>query len=171
MRNVSMAVGGKRWSADSFVRSVMDIDTNSYNNKFIYQDDEKVNDFERAMLQVYTSYSQDLLVDKLMSKVNISATYSKTRHHSTDPDILARKWGIGMNREKQTLNCTTQHNVISTIIPLSRRYRNYIMSHILKRLSTRFYTDTDFAEYKSVLGNYCVHIFTDGDGFVVALPM
>ena len=41
----------------------------------------------------------------------------------------------------------------------------------MKIISTRFYTDTAFVEDKSMLGNDCVQIFTDGDGFVVALPM
>ena len=171
LRNVSTVVGGKRCSADYFVLSVMDIDTNSYYNKFHYRGYEKVNDIYRAMSQVSTTYSQDLLVDELVSKVNISATYSNTRHHGTDPALLARKWGIGLNRAKYTLNCRTQQNVRYEILPLTRRYRTNLLYQILKRLSTILYTDIDFSEYKSVLGNDCVQIFTDGDGFLVAPPM
>ena len=50
-----------------------------------------MNNFDRAILQVSKSYSQELLVDNLMPKVNISVTYLKTRHHGTDPDLLAWK--------------------------------------------------------------------------------
>ena len=45
------------------------------------------------------------------------------------------------------------------------------MSQRLKRLSTRLYTGTDFAEENSVLGNDCIQIFTDDDGFVVVLTI
>lgn len=45
------------------------------------------------------------------------------------------------------------------------------MSQRLKRLSTTWYTDTLFAKEKSLLGNTCAQMFTDGDGFAYVHPM
>ena len=47
---------------------------------------------------------QDLVVEKLISKVRFrrtrsgSATYIDKLYHGTSADILARKWGIGLDK-------------------------------------------------------------------------
>jgi hypothetical protein len=124
------------------------------------------NEYDQAMLQISPILSGLTLVERV-----INATYTKDRHHGTNAELLARKWGIGINKAKDTLKCTTQLNVRSAILPLTRRYRTDLLSQRLKRLSAQFYTDTAFAKYTSIAGNTCLQLFTDGNGFVVAYPM
>ena len=76
-----------------------------------------------------------------------------------------------MEKAKATLKCTTQKCIRSAILPLTRRYRTDLMSQRLRRLSTTWYTDTLFAKCKSVIGNTCAQMFTDGNSFAYVHPM
>ena len=94
------------------------------------------------------------------------------RHHGVDAELLSLKWGIGLEKAKNTIRHTTQLNVRSALLPLTRRYRTDLLSQRLKRLTTRFYTDTMFSKIgTSLRGNQCTQIFTDGNGAVFAYPM
>ena len=112
------------------------------------------------------------MISKVRVKIKRSgfATYTNKRHHGISAYILARKWEIGLDKSKFTLQSTTQGNVISDLKPLTRRYRTYLLSQRLRQLNCRFYTDTLFAKYKSIVGKACAQIFTDG-GFVQITPM
>jgi hypothetical protein len=131
-------------------------------NMFLHSND---NEYDNAMLQI-----SPILTGSLVDRI-ISSTYTKERHHGADPELLARKWGIGTEKAKQTLKSTTQHNIRSAILPLTRRYKTDLLSQRMKRLSAQFYTDTAFSKDTSLAGNSCVQLFTDGQGFVVAYPM
>ena len=133
--------------------------------------DTNMSDFELAMSQVSDELNPTVLQQSLISSVKIGATYSHSRHHGTDPFLIAKKWGIGVQRAKDTLKCTTQLNIRSAVLPLTRRYRTDLLSQQLKRLRTRFYTDTAYAKFTSLQGHTCAQIFTDGEGFVTAIPL
>ncbi len=141
------------------------------------QDDIAIHDFDRAMVNVSLGLAQDLMVDRLISNVRVSrtrlgyATITNDRHHGISAELLAQKWGIGVEKAKATLKCTTQDSIRSAILPLTRRYRTDLMSQRLRRLSTKWYTDTLFAKEKSITGNTCAQLFTDGEGFVYTHPM
>ena len=45
------------------------------------------------------------------------------------------------------------------------------MQQRLRRLRTTWYTDTLFAKEKSIVGNQCAQLFTDGEGFTYVHPM
>jgi hypothetical protein len=45
---------------------------------------------------------------------------SATRHSKVSPEEMARKWGIGIEAAKETLQVTTQHVVQQAIHPLHR---------------------------------------------------
>ena len=47
------------------------------------------------------------------------ATYTDKQHHGISTDLLAIKWGIGLDKAKQTLQSTTQDNVRSALKPLT----------------------------------------------------
>ena len=135
-----------------------------------------IHECDRLMASVSTELIPDTLAHDLITSVNvdssfIGATYSGKRHHGTDPILMARKWGIGLDTAKKTLGCTTQLNIRSAILPLTCRYRTDLLSQRLKRLSCRFYTDAAHAKFKSHTGNTYAQIFTDGEGFVVAFPI
>ena len=94
------------------------------------------------------------------------------RHHGVDANLLSLKWGVGLEKARNTIKYTTQMNVRSALLPLTRRYRTDLLSQRLKRLSTRFYTDKMFSKIgTSLRGNTCTQIFTDGNGAVLAYPM
>ncbi len=102
---------------------------------------------------------------------HIQATTTENRHHGATPDLIANKWGISIDKAKQTLKATTQLAIRSADAPLKRRYRTDLMSQKLRRLSCRFYTDTFFSKSTSVSGHKCAQLFTDGNGMVVIYPM
>ena len=81
------------------------------------------------------------------------ATITNNRHHGISTELLARKWGIGLNKAKATLKGTTQKAIRSAVLPLTRRYRTDLMQQRLRRLRTTWYTDTLFAKEKSIAGN------------------
>lgn len=99
------------------------------------------------------------------------STFTSDRHHAVTPELLARKWGIGLKTAKDTLANTTQLAIRSAIGPLTRRYRTDLLQQSHKRLKATFYTDTLFAKAKSVKQNKCAQIYTDGKGYVDARPV
>jgi len=77
-----------------------------------------------------------------------------------------------LEKATNTLKHTTQMNVRSALLPLTKRYRTDLLSQRPKRLNTRFYTDTMFSKVgTSLRGNKCAQIFTDGNGAVFVYPM
>ena len=72
---------------------------------------------------------------------------------------------------KTDLKHTTQLGVRSVIGPLTRRYRTDILQLHYRRLSARFFTDTMFTKKKSLMGNTCAQVYTDGGGFITVYPM
>ena len=95
------------------------------------------------------------------------------RHHGIDASLLSLKWGgVGLEKAKNTINNTTQLNIRSAVFPLTRRYRTDLLSQRLRRLNTRFYTDTMFSKIgNSLRGNSCAQVITDGNGAVFVYPM
>ena len=76
----------------------------------------------------------------------ISQIRTSERHHGVVAELLSLKWGIGLEKGKNTIKNTTQLNVRSALLPLTRRYRTDLLSQRLRRLNTRFYTDTMFSK-------------------------
>jgi len=104
----------------------------------------------------------------------ISQIRTSERHHGVDASLLSLKWGdrTREGKEYDKKHHTTQHNVRSALLPLTRRYRTDLLSQRLRRLNTRFYTDTMFAKVgTSLRGKTYAQICTDGNGAVFAYPM
>ena len=120
------------------------------------------------MVNVSIVLSQYLKVYRFISKVRVKrtrsgfSTYTYKRHHGISFDILEIKWGIGIYKANRNLQSTIQDNVRSALKPMTRPYRTYFLLYRLRRLNCRFYTDTLFVKCKSIVGNTCAHIFTDG---------
>ena len=76
-----------------------------------------IHEFDISMANVSIGLDQDLMVDILISKVRVKikisgfATYIYKRRYGISADLLARKWGIGIDKSKQTLQSITQDNV------------------------------------------------------------
>ena len=93
-----------------------------------------IHDFYRAMVNVSIGLAQDPTMDRLTGNIRVYMTkkgYTKIkneRHHSVTPELLARKWGIGSEKTKDTLKSSTQNCISSSLLPLTRRYRTDLIS-------------------------------------------
>jgi len=86
----------------------------------------------------------------------IAQILTSERPHGVDASLLSLKWGIGLEKAKNTVQNTTQLNIRSAILPLTRRYRTVLSSQRLRRLNARLYTDTVFSKIgTSLRGNTC----------------
>ena len=86
-------------------------------------------------------------------------------------EVLAKRWGIGLDTAHRTLVATTQHGVRRVLHPVERRYRTR-QSHLrFPSLNTRLYTDTLFSTSKSLRGNKCAQVFTNGYGYDLFYPL
>ena len=60
------------------------------------------------MENVSIGMDQDLMVNRLISKVRVKitrsgfATYTDKQHYGISADLLAKKWGIGIDKAKRT---------------------------------------------------------------------
>jgi predicted hotdog family 3-hydroxylacyl-ACP dehydratase len=86
-------------------------------------------------------------------------------------EILAKRWGIGLDTAHRTLTATTQVGIRRVLHPVERRYKTR-QSHLrYPTLNTRFYTDTMYASTKSLKGNTCAQVFTNGTGYDLFYPL
>ena len=63
-------------------------------------------EFDVALAE--SGFSPDLLSDRIVANV-----MSNKRHHGTDPNLLSKKWGIRLQKAKDTISRTTQLNIRS----------------------------------------------------------
>ena len=96
---------------------------------------------------------------------------SKERGPIITKEILARRWGIGLDTAHRTLTATTQLGVRRILHPVDRRFRTRQAHLRFPNLNTRLYTDTMFAATKSLRGNKCAQVFTNGIGYDLFYPL
>ena len=115
---------------------------------------------------------EDSICEASEEERQISGFSSRDKGPVITKEILARRWGIGLNTAHQTLSTTTQVGVRRVLQPVERRYRTR-QSHLrFPTLNTRFYTDTMFAPGAlSIRGNTCAQVFTNGQGYDLFYPM
>ena len=116
-----------------------------------------------------TEHGKILRSDSERNK-NVSSILTNARHSATKPETLERNWDIGYNKAKCTMECTTQHGTRQSVHPLTRRYRTDLLQLKYRRLSDVWYTDTLFSKVKSLKGNTCAQLFTNGS-FLWIYPM
>jgi hypothetical protein len=92
------------------------------------------------------------------------------RHSKVGPEELSRKWNIGLQMAKDTLDVTTQHGVRTAVHPMSRQLRVDHLHLHRPRLKGMWFLDTMIAKVKSLLGNKCANMFTNGK-FTKVVPM
>ena len=84
------------------------------------------------------------------------------RRSILSPEKLSKVWNIGLDDAKRAYQATTQRGLKSVLYPdISRRYRTNDKQLRYKRLNTRIFTDTMFANVKSTRGNVCGQVFTN----------
>jgi hypothetical protein len=101
----------------------------------------------------------------------VAGVKSKDRGPVITKEILARRWGIGLDTAHRTLVATTQFGVRRILHPVDRRFRTRQAHLRFPNLNTRLYTDTMFAATKSLRGNKCAQVFTNGTGYDLFYPL
>ena len=87
-----------------------------------------IHNFDRAIVNVSIGLAQYLMVDRLTRNIRFSMTkngYAKMTNektHLVTQECFARKWGIGVEKAKETLKAKTQDCICSDLLPLTRRY-------------------------------------------------
>ena len=99
----------------------------------------------------------------------IGATFTSERHSAVTFENLSRKWNIGLETAKRTLQVTTQQGVRTAVHPLHRRYRVDHLHLNRRRLNGDWFTDTLFSKVTSIQGNTCAQVFTNGNFTTVHL--
>ena len=62
--------------------------------------------------------------DDSLEDIPMRQTYTSTeRHVKMSVEVLADRFGIGLERARQTFKGTTQRGTRSALLPISRRYR------------------------------------------------
>ena len=101
---------------------------------------------------------------------NVSFIGSKDRHSQVTAEIVAKRFRCGIETAQKTLKSTTQRGVRQALHPLNRRYRVDHLNLNRKRLHDTFYMDTLFSKVKSLGGNTCAQLITNGT-FTRIYPM
>ncbi|KAI2511648.1 hypothetical protein MHU86_2714 [Fragilaria crotonensis] len=66
------------------------------------------------------------------------------------PEILSRRWGVGLDTAKRTLQVTTQSGIRNVLAPGERKVRQKLDHLAFPNLSGRWYSDTMFSKTQSV---------------------
>jgi hypothetical protein len=82
-------------------------------------------------------------------------------------EVLADRFGIGIERARQTLKATTQKGTRSALLPISRRYRADRQFGV-KKLNGKFATDTIWAKKRTLRSNVASQIYSHKCGFNTA---
>jgi hypothetical protein len=102
----------------------------------------------------------------------ISALDTSDKSSIITKEVLARRWGIGLDTALRTLTRTTQRGIRTFIHPTDRRL-NTNKPHLAFPMMRRkkFYTDTMFSKIVSLRKNKCAQVWTDGAGYSLFYPM
>ena len=143
----------------------------------------------RSILAI-ASADDGLLAERLEEMVNVSGGDVRgdgicmigTEHElhavaTTSPEsiitkeVLAKRWGLGLETAKRTLEVTTQVGVRKYVHPVARRFKTRQQAIRYPTLSGKFYTDTMFSSTVSLRGYTCAQVFTDGYGYDEFYPI
>jgi hypothetical protein len=82
------------------------------------------------------------------------------------PEVLARRWRIGLSAAKRTLSVTTQAGIRNVLVPAERRTRQKLNHLKFPTLKASIYSDTMFAsKLTSLRGCNAAQVFTNGKGY------
>ena len=81
-------------------------------------------------------------------------------------EVLADRFGIGLERARQILKATTQRVIRSALLPISRRYLADRQFGV-RRLNRKFANNTIWAKSKNLRINVASQIYSNKCGFNV----
>ena len=103
---------------------------------------------------------------------HINATITKNRKGAVTAEALAKRWRIGLETAKNTIDRTTQRAVRNFENTTgSRRLKPYANQLKYRRIDSELYTDTLIGRCKSLLGNKYVQMYATPFHYCLAEPM
>lgn len=134
-------------------------------------------------------YNEDVFHQTLVASVNvrldspsdnieptipstIAAISSNERTNIITKEVLAKRWGISVENAQRTLQVTTQRGVRTFVNPTDRRF-NTRKPHLVfpTMRGSKMYTDTMFANVKSIHKKVAAQVWTDGNGYCLFYPL
>jgi hypothetical protein len=87
------------------------------------------------------------------------------------PEILAKRWGIGLEASKSTLQAMTQAGIRNVFAPGERKLR-FRTDHLkYSHLKTTIYIDTMFARVPAIGGKKASQVYTNVSGYDFFFPI
>ena len=117
---------------------------------------------------IATTFRDD--IDGWAEEHKVHSIVTNDRHSKIGPEELSRKCNIGLQNTKDNIAETTQHGVHNAVHPMSRRLRVDHLHLHRPLLSGTCYADTLLSKVKSIIGNTCANLFTQGK-FTKVVPM
>ena len=97
---------------------------------------------------------------------------SSTVKPKLEPEVLARRWNIGLEAAKNTLKHTTNRAIRTVLhLSISRRWRSNDRMLRYRRIPVDMFTDTLITKVKSRRGNLYAQIFGAPNGWKRAFPI
>ena len=94
------------------------------------------------------------------------------RKGTVSPELIAKRWGIGIKTAKHMYNTTTQLGVRDyTYLQGTCRLKDTVYQLKFRRLRGDVYMDTMFSNTKSIAQNTCEQIFTTDFNWVAFYPI
>eukprot|EP00957_Ditylum_brightwellii_P034329 2604023-Ditylum_brightwellii.AAC.1 len=94
----------------------------------------------------------------------------REEHSDVSHEELSQKWNVGLEMAKGTLASTTQMNIRTAAQPLAQKMRVDHLHLNRSQLSGTWQCDIMLSRVKSLLGNTCANMITQGN-FTWVVPM
>lgn len=95
----------------------------------------------------------------------LSSLSTTERRHAITPEILSRRWNIGLVAAKKTIRVTTQAGVRNVLAPSERKVRKKAPWLKFPSVKGKFYCDAMFSKVPSIHGDKGGTVFTNGYGY------
>jgi ribosomal protein L15 len=140
-------------------------------DRYIYHTVSISTSTKPSLDMVYSDLS-DAFDDRCI--INVSSTRTSGKQGGVNAETLAKRWNIGIEAAKRTIQCTTQKGIRSTLHPIERRFRTKQAQLRYKQLAGRhgsFYTDTFFSKTTSLNNHKMAQIYVNDLAFSKVYPM
>ena len=125
-----------------------------------------------SLRDTHSSFVEQLQNNILVTDPSAIAKIQTKQHKGIEPQVLARRWGIGIEAAINTINRTTQRGVRTVLHPsLSRRFWTNDRQLRYRRLPIDIFADTMFSDTKSRRSNTCAEVYCARNGWKRAFPM
>ena len=102
--------------------------------------------------------------------VRIASAKTSSPSPIITPEILSRRWNIGIDTAKRTLRATTQTGVRNILAPAERRVRKKAPWLKFPNLRSKFFWDSMHSKVPDIHGRRGASIFTNGIGYDCFYP-